>query len=330
MLFTARGLEQATDEWISRYKASRFAGSAEAADLCCGVGGDLAGLAAVTTATGVDRCQIANLCARHNANVYQPSAAPHRVATCDVTAIDVADYAAWHIDPDRRPHGRRTTRVELHEPGWEDIERMLARQRNAAIKLAPASNLPTNEIWSATTELEWISRNGECRQLVAWCGDLAKHVGTRRATSVGKSGIASFTGAPDVPLIAESEVDRFLFEPDSAVLAAKLTGALAAQYALATISPGIAYLTGPQPLSEPLLTAYEVLDRLPFDRRALAAYLREREVGRVEIKHRGLPLDPDKLRAQLKLRGSEAATLLVTKMAGHGTVFVVRRFADGG
>src|SRR3954451_5476204 len=62
MLFTPVGLEQATDEWVARYKASRFAHVGDflrnshrgvgdtplhaappttIGDLCCGIGGDL-------------------------------------------------------------------------------------------------------------------------------------------------------------------------------------------------------------------------------------------------------------------------------------------------
>src|SRR3954467_7412065 len=52
MFFTRVGLEQATDQWVSRYKASRFtverAGASPPpfliADLCCGIGGDLQAL----------------------------------------------------------------------------------------------------------------------------------------------------------------------------------------------------------------------------------------------------------------------------------------------
>src|SRR5262245_34407500 len=54
MFFTRVGLEQATDEWVAAYKASRFAGlgdqdrgysgSPAVADVCCGIGGDLLAL----------------------------------------------------------------------------------------------------------------------------------------------------------------------------------------------------------------------------------------------------------------------------------------------
>lgn len=331
MLFVPRALEQATDEWTSRYKAQRFANLECVADLCCGIGGDFLGLAEVSRATGIDRCEIATICADHNAAVYRIGKdLTHSTATSDVNTIDVSEFSAWHLDPDRRPHGRRTTRVELHEPNLELIEQMLERQLSAAIKLAPASNLPKDKAWSGATEFEWISRGGECRQLVAWRGELARDVGLRRATSLGKFGTASFIGRPDVPLETAAIVQRYVFEPDPAVLVGRLTGALAARHELTAVAPGVAYLTGPQLLADPLLAAFEVLDTLPFDRRTLATYLRARDVGRLEIKHRGLILDPDRLRMELKLRGDMAATLIIARFAGRATVFVAQRVTGQG
>ena len=45
MFFAHRGLEQATDQFVAAYKASRFSPAVPVADLCCGIGGDLMALA---------------------------------------------------------------------------------------------------------------------------------------------------------------------------------------------------------------------------------------------------------------------------------------------
>ena len=55
MFFTARLLEQATDEQIAAYKAGRFPSSGLVADLCCGLGGDLLAFGRHGQAIGIDR-----------------------------------------------------------------------------------------------------------------------------------------------------------------------------------------------------------------------------------------------------------------------------------
>src|SRR5581483_9199600 len=77
-------------------------------------------------------------------------------AAAEVLATDLAAAAAWHIDPDRRPHGRRTTQVALHSPGADEIDRLRAQCPAAAVKLAPAAEAPPH--WAAEAQLEWISR----------------------------------------------------------------------------------------------------------------------------------------------------------------------------
>ena len=125
MFFTPVGGEQATDQWVAAYKASRFPAEVPVADLCCGIGGDLLALALRGPVTGVDRDPAVALLAAADACAVVPQATVMLVAT-EVESFDVGRFAAWHIDPDRRPEGRRTTRVELHEPGPAAIDRLRA------------------------------------------------------------------------------------------------------------------------------------------------------------------------------------------------------------
>jgi hypothetical protein len=215
--------------------------------------------------------------------------------------------------------------VDLHEPGPETIERLLARNRNGAIKLSPAARMPAS--WTAEAELEWISRGQECRQLVAWFGDLARQPARCRATVLGAGTAAprSIVGTPgDEPPIAD-RIGGYLFEPDAAVLAAKLEGALAGEHALAAVAPGIAYWTGDRAIADPALACFEVREVLPFRLKPLKAWLRARDIGRLEIKKRGVDHDPAELRRQLGLSGSQPATLLLMSIERRVTAILATR-----
>jgi SAM-dependent methyltransferase len=338
MFFTATGLEQATDQWVAAHKASRFPHAAPVADLCCGIGGDLLALAARGDVFGVDRDELAALFARANLDSLQESSADSRqgkVIACDIAEAPLDGVAAWHLDPDRRPQGRRTTRVELHEPGLPAIERLLAACPSGAIKLAPAAEPP--EHWADAAELEWISRGGECRQLVAWFGSLAQAPGWRRASVIFQTtddtvftdqGSCGLVGRAALEIEVADRFGRFLAEPDAAVLAANLTGALAAQRHLAAIAPGGVYLTGDQATPDPALAWFEITDVLPFDIKRLKSLLRERRCGRLEIKKRGVPHDPEQVRRQLRVPGDAAATLFITRVRDAVTAILARRVSN--
>lgn len=357
MFFTPTGLEQATDQWVAAYKAGRFPAGRPLADFCCGIGGDLAALAGRGPATGIDRSEIAVLLAEANlAALCGPAAAALSGAkACDVGQATLEEVAAWHIDPDRRPHGRRTTRVELHEPGLPVIEGLLAGRRDGAIKLAPAAEPPPH--WQREAELEWISRGGECRQLVVWFGELAQSAGLRRATIVKElsereprvqlsasggrqppdepeSGacvqgkVRTIVGRPMQEMPVAPRLGRFLAEPDAAVLAAELTGALAAERNLAVIAPGSVYLTGDEATPDFALQWFEISDVLPFDVKRLKALLRERGYGRLEIKKRGVPHDLEQLRRQLRVPGENFATLVITRLGSAVVAIVAQRISN--
>ena len=54
---------------------------------------------------------------------------------------------------------------------------------------------------------------------------------------------------------------------------------------------------------------------LPFDVKQVKAALRERKMGRLEIKHRGLQLDPDRLKKRLNVPGDNRGCLII--VGGH-------------
>jgi THUMP domain-containing protein len=322
MFFTRKGLEQATDELIAAYKAQRFQAGKPIVDLCCGIGGDLISLARRATAQGVDRDPVAALLAATNVSAHGLADTQCSVVTNDVFQVPIGG-AAWHCDPDRRAEGRRATRGELFEPPLESLVRLLDESGQAAIKLAPATDVPA--AWCEAAELEWLGSRGECRQQVAWFGRLARNCGQRSATIVAPRGVRTIVGDVSHSLPPPAELGRFVFEPHPAVLAAQLTGVLCREYSLAPIAPGIAYLTGDRHVDDLALDVFEVHDLLPFDRKRLKAYCRDHRRGRLEIKKRGVNLDPQRLRTEIIGCGDGAATILIAPIAGQVRAIVATR-----
>ena len=324
MFFWPQTLEQATDAWVAAYKARRFAESEPVADLCCGIGGDLVALAGRGPVTGVDLDEATLVLAEANA-----AGAKHccRFVAGSVEDFSVSDFAAWHLDPDRRASGRRTTQIAAYAPGLETIDRLRREQPSGAVKLAPATEVPGE--WRQEVELEWISRDRQCRQQVAWFGGLAKEPGACRATVLraaagGDSVVGAIAG--DGTLRADvGSLGRYLFEPDAAVLAADLGGALAAKHGLVALHPAVPYLTGDEPIADGVMQCFEISDELPFDRKRLKALLRKREIGRLEIKVRGVDDSPEQIRRRLQLRGPEEAVLVVVRLDRSVRALVGRR-----
>ncbi|MCC9604771.1 hypothetical protein LOC68_26340 [Blastopirellula sp. JC732] len=308
MFFTRVGLEQATDEVIAAYKAKRFSTTAKVADLCCGVGGDLIAAAEGRSAVGVDLSPQLALIAGANCAAYGRSVATQSV---DAASVDIATFDAWHCDPDRRAADRRTTQLDSFSPTTEQLAALLDQNPNAAIKLAPATQVPQQ--WRDGAELEWISSRRECRQLIAWFGALAGKSTGRRATHIDRDGaVSTFVSAGDASLQVAAKVGDYVMEPDPALLAANLVDHFAAQHQLGRLLPRSVYLTGDAPIDSALVATFQVREQLPIDRKSLSKKLQEQGIGRVELKVRGLDIRPEEFLKKLRLSGDKAATVILT------------------
>jgi hypothetical protein len=328
MFFTRKGLEQSTDEWIARYKALRLDPFPRPSqnpflsvlDACCGVGGDMVG--GTSPRIGVDSDAILTAYAAHNAAVYGVEAT---VLTTTLTADNLPECDAWHADPDRRVGGRRSTQPDLHEPSLATLAEWRKRTPAAAMKLAPAAQLPAD--WQAECELEWISRAGECRQLVAWAGPLARDPGKRRATKVQSDGTAAtFLGDYQVTCDLAAKLGAWIHDFDPAILAAGLDNALAARHALSRCATRVAYFTSDAAVDDPLVASFRVVEVAPLSRKRLADWVATHRVGTLEIKCRGVDVRPEALRRELKPKGDASATLLVyPDRRGKPTVVIAER-----
>ena len=324
MFFTRKLLEQSTDEQIASYKASRFPSDQPVADLCCGIGGDALALLGRGPCQAVDLDPVATLLIEANCRVLQAGELTCEVA--DVRAVvERLTCSAWHIDPDRRVAAQRTSQAVYSEPSLDVIQALFQHVEAGAIKLAPGAELTDDWIDEKSVELEWIGSRRECRQQVVWLGGLARNAGQRTATVVDRQGEChSFTGDPELEVDVTAP-GRFIYVPDSTLLASRLGGALAEQLQLSTTSFGLSYYTADEYRDSPLLEVFEVDELLNLDVKRLKRLLRERKVGTLEIKVRGVEIDPAELRKKLQPKGTGRASLLIFRSADEVKVALAHR-----
>ncbi len=312
MLFTRAGLEQATRLEVAALHAGRFrdAGLTHVADLGCGIGGDALGLSGLgLDVLAVDADEVTAALAAYNLAAAGAEVRHARAEDIDLSGID----AAW-LDPARRTAGHDETRrvtASDYTPALDWVF-AVARTLPAGIKLGPGfdrTEIPDD------LEAQWISVDGATIELVLWSGSLAR-ADVRRAALVIRSGAAHELTAPADTADAEVRgLGAFVHEPDGAVIRARLIGDVARALEAGMLAPGIAYLTSDAALTSPFVQSFRVREELPFETKALSRALRERGIGRLEIKKRGVDADPATLRPRLKLAGPEQATLILTRTA---------------
>jgi SAM-dependent methyltransferase len=317
MYFTPEGLEQATRHRVAEHRAARVALTRPESvlDLGCGIGGDLRSLArAGLTVAGVDQDELRVEVARANLAALGLGGAVQVASAADV---DVSRFGVVFADPARRTARGRVFDVEGWSPPWPFVLSLLGRP--SCVKVAPG--IP-HHLLPDGVEAEWVSDDGEVKEAALWSPQLA--AARRRATVIRGGGLVTLTDEDDPGPAPVRPVGRCLYEPDGAVIRAGLVTAVAAGVDGGLVDEHIAYVTSDQAFTTPFARSYEVLEELPYKEKALRAALRERGIGRLTIKKRGIAVVPDELRKRLALRGTEEATLVLTRVAGRGTALLVR------
>lgn len=324
MLFTRAGLEQATRLSIAARHAGRFrdAGVDRVADLGCGIGGDAMGLAALgLRVEAVDADEVTAAVAAYNLAPFgdDVSVRHGRAEASDLSHVD----AAW-LDPARRTAGHSETartRPEDWSPPLDWVFDLAARLP-VGVKLGPGLD---RALIPDDAEAQWVSADGSTVELVLWSGRLAR-AGVRRAALVIRGDAAhELTAGADAADEPARPLGALLHEPDGAVIRARLIGDVARALEAGMLDERIAYLTSDAELTSPFVSSFRVREVLPVDPKPLGAALRERGIGTLEIKKRGVDVDPARLRTALKLRGDESATLFVTRIGSRRTAILADR-----
>jgi hypothetical protein len=320
MLFTPDGLEQATRLRVAALHAGRFAeaGIDVVADLGCGIGADAIALAALEL--GVVAVELDEVTAAVAAYNLAPFAGA-RVEQGDALDADLAGVGGVWLDPARRRGGSRLPDPADWSPSL-DWAFDLARSLPTGIKLGPGLD---RALIPDGLEAQWVSVDREVVELVLWSGALARPGVGRAALVLGAHGSAELTAAADSDDAETGPLGDYLVEPDGAVIRARLIGDLARRLDGRMLDDTIAWITTDTPPQTPFGAAFRVLERFPLDVKTLKRELAARGVGRLEIKKRGVDVDPAEFRTRLNLRGEAEATLVLTRLAGARVALLAER-----
>ncbi len=326
MLFTRAGLEQATRLDVAAHHAARFrsAGVDRVADLGCGIGGDSLAFGGIDLGVvAIERDPVTAAIAAYN---LAPFPSVH-VETGEAEQADTARFEGAWLDPARRTAGHDDTKRvgpgDYSPPVGFALD--LARTMPVGVKLGPAFDrgaIPDD------AEAQWVSSDGDVTEVALWLGALRRPGIRRAALVVGRTGTAELTAQADSPDEAPGPLGGYLHEPDGAVIRARLVGDLARATNTHPVGPSIAYLTGAVPTASPFMSTFAIDAELPFDRLAIRKELRRRGIGRLEIKKRGVDLDPATFRTFLGLEGDGEATLVVTRLADRRVALICRRLQE--
>ncbi|MDV6261251.1 THUMP-like domain-containing protein [Rhodococcoides yunnanense] len=307
-LVTDDAVQQATPTLVARRRASRLAGR-RVHDVTCSIGSELAVLVgSAELAVGSDLDPIRLRMAAHNV----PAATLLRADALTPTTRGTVVVA----DPGRRAGGRRRHDPAALQPPLPDLFDAY-RGRDLVVKCAPGLDFDAVD-WPG--EIEVVSLDGGVREACLWSEGLSERGVRRRAAVLRSDGSAlDITDAEsdDIPVRPPG---RYIVDPDGAVVRAGLVRHYGARFGLWQLDPRIAYLTGDTVPAG--VRGFRILEQSKFSEKVLRQQLNRMDCGSVEILVRGVDVDPAILRPKLKLRGTVALSVVITRIDRSAVSFV--------
>lgn len=327
LFYVDEALEQASGRAVAAYRAQVLvdAGVERVADLGCGIGADTiamaeAGLQVLAIELDPLRARLAE------ANVATLGLAERVTVICadwttlsftGATHVDVA-----FVDPARRvadgSGGRkRAWHLDDMVPPLPAAVRLRDQVADVMVKAAPGIEL--SEV-PPEADVVFVATGTRLKEAQLRFGAL--RTGHRRSAVVLPGPHRLVPGdidtAPGGATVDLRSPQRVLYEPNPAILRAGLVRTLGAQLGASQLDARIAYLTSEHHVRTPFARAWAIERHGPFNLKELNRWLREAGAGRVIVKKRGAPIDPDAFRKRLKtVRGGPEMTVFVTRVEGR-------------
>ena len=314
LFLPADALAQASSEGLAAFHAACFEGCETVLDACCGLGRDALALAAAgKQVTAVDTDPTRLSFAEANAKIYGLSERI-RFVCADVTTLTKRFDGAF-FDPARRDGATRFSGDgERYLPPLSFLNELHTRCSVVVAKLSPA--LPDETLAERGGQLTFLSEDRTCKEA---CLVLGRESGPPRALLLPSGEV--YAAGEEIEVA--SEPAAYLLDPDPAVLRAGALGTLADACGAALLSPTDAYLTAPLPSPRAAVRSYRILATLPYRDRTLGRWLREQGIGRLVVKKRRYPKEPDAVHKELGLKGKGTEATLVIVSQGKSWLGVV-------
>ena len=319
MLFLQEALEQASAQEVAGWRAARLARAldpgARVLEVGASLGGDTLALARAglsVSAAELDPLRAALL--RWNLRVAG-CAEQVDVVEGDALARSWSGLRAVFADPARRAGGRRVLGLEQGSPSLSQLRALGCPE--LLVKAAPGLDL--DEV-PPELGLSFVSLGGELKEALLAGGALRAAFGADPGEgrafllSPGENvatGLVELRGPRELPARV-APPGAFVFEPDPALIRAGLIRRLGQDLDAWQLDPRIVFLSADAPTLGPCAGCYAVLERGPWRRKTLSAWVRAHGAGRVDVKQRGLRGDPGDVSAGLPTtKGGPALTLFL-------------------
>lgn len=240
------------------------------------------------------------------------------------TLISFPDnFFDWiYVDPSRRNEDKRFVGLQNCSPDVVKYQELLLKKsENLLIKASPALELEeVKKQIPSLREFIVLSVNNECKETLLLVSktnikqDLLIKAVCLNSESLRMNNfeISSFypseTNRPQV-----SDAKKYFYEPDAAIIKARLSQKLSLKYSLSFINSSVDYLTSDSLVEEFPGRVFVIERVLPYKKQLIKKFLRDNSITKANIQRRDFPDTPDVIKKNFDLKDGGNIYLFFTK-----------------
>ena len=336
LLYTPLALEQSSGERTAAYKTSIMSGT-RAIDLSGGLGVDAMFLNRVfQEVVYCERDPLLCAVVEHNLKMIGiANVAVQNGDSISLLAAYLDNFFDWiYVDPARREEGRRFIALEAASPDVVASHDLLLRHaQRVCIKASPALEISgLKKLLPALHTIVVVSVDRECKEILLLLERAYPSDGPVKVKAVclnsDSDKITEVIGGGEAPRVVGTAVREYLYEPDPAIIKARLSAELARDSSLEFVNKSVDYLTAERKIEAFPGRTFRVVECMPYKPKSFKAFLERHAIAGASIQRRDFPLSAEELRKKYRLLESESAFLFFTRDAtGHPLcIYAIRCF----
>ncbi len=323
-------IEQSSSEETACYKASLLQGE-RLVDLTAGFGIDSLAFSTrfkevISVEPNEALCELLQhnvaVLGINNLSVKQGSA-----ETVLESMLDRVGETTFYIDPSRRDEkGERVLSLSDYQPNLDFLKRLVALpSAGILIKLSPM--LDIKELQRQIPDIRAIyvvAVRNECKEVLLHC----HHEETTATTPIyavnvlqNSTNVFPFYPSENNAQIIPSDVKKYIYEPNVAIMKAGAYNALLSHYAVEKLDRHTHLYTSNEKLSHFPGKVYSVLEVLPFDKKEI----KKVKGGAFQLACKNFPTSVDALRKQLKTKEKGDVHLIATTVKGKHQLIICEK-----
>ncbi len=233
-----------------------------------------------------------------------------------------------YVDPARRDKTKRIISLQNSAPDVVELQNLLLQKSpKVLIKASPAL-----EIEEAIKQLKFVSNifvvsiDNECKEVLILLDE--NHFEEIRINAVllnsknDEERIFTINHSEKFGKIISDSVDKYFYEPDSAIIKSRLTYKIATEMNMKFINSSVDFLTSKILMEDFPGRIFKVSEVQNYNAKKLKQFFKENKITKANISRREFPLSPDEIKTKFNLKDGGDNYFFFTKNFSGELIFV--------